>query len=154
MSEPDERASARADTQREAETEIAALTHSAAEARREADDYARDLRMAVDAYAKKHRQDAEEEARRTTAEAEARAASIVESAREAAGRIEHEARRQQEALRAETHRLEERRREALRGVRELVATLEDLVEDARVDVAPAASLDEALSDRRLLGRRH
>jgi cell division septum initiation protein DivIVA len=93
--------------------------------------------------------------RRTVSEAEARAKSILESAREGAERIETGARRHQEELRAETHRLEERRRQALRGVRELMTVLEDLLEEAHEE--PRAKRDETLettlADRRLLHRR-
>ena len=126
------------------------LTAEAERSRREADDYARDMRMAVEAYAKKHRQEAEEAARRLLDEAEARASSVLESAQEGARRIEEGAKRHQETLRAETQRLEERRREVLDGVRELMAVLGELVEDAK---AKPRELDAALADRRLLGRR-
>jgi cell division septum initiation protein DivIVA len=138
----------------DAEARIVELTHTATEARREADEYARDMRMAVEAYAKKHRHEAEDEARQTTSEAESRAKSILESARERAEKIEQSARRHQEELRAETHRLEDRRRQALRGVRELMAVLEELLQDANQEPARARdeSLDETLTDRRVLGR--
>ena len=132
-----------------AEAKIAELTNEAEESRREADEYARDLRMAVEAYAKKHRQDAEEGARRLTDEAEAWAKSVLESAQEGARRIDEEARRQQEKQRAETRRLEERRRRALKSVRELMTALEDLLEERQ---QPAPTLDEALADPRRLGR--
>jgi cell division septum initiation protein DivIVA len=124
------------------------LTWEAEQARREAEDYARDLRMAVEAYAKKHRQEAEAQARRLIQEAEASAKSLLESAEQTAKEIEEGARRHQAALRAETQRLEERRRQALSGVRELMAILEDALEGK-----PGKDLDETLSDRRLLGRR-
>ena len=48
--------------EQDAEARIVELTHTATEARREADEYARDMRMAVEAYAKKHRHEAEDEA--------------------------------------------------------------------------------------------
>jgi DNA anti-recombination protein RmuC len=134
---------------RAADAKIAELTNAAEESRREADEYARDLRMAVEAYAKKHRQDAEEEARRLTDEADARAKSVLESAEEGARRIEEEARLQQEKQRAETQRLEQRRRRALNSVRELMAALEKLLEEPG---HPAPTLDEALADPRRLGR--
>jgi len=137
---------------RSAQAKIAELTTEAEQSRREADDYARDMRMAVEAYAKKHRHDAEEGARRLTEEAEARVKSVLESAQEGARRIEEGARRHQETLRAETQRLEERRRQALHGVRELMAVLEDLLGEAKGEPSPE-ELDETLSDRRLLGRR-
>ena len=137
---------------RSAQAKIAELTKEAEQSRREADDYARDMRMAVEAYAKKHRHDAEEGARRLTEEAEARVKSVLESAQEGARRIEEGARRHQETLRAETQRLEERRRQALHGVRELMAVLEDLLDEAKGEPSPE-KLDETLSDRRLLGRR-
>jgi len=137
---------------RSAQAKIAELTTEAEQSRREADDYARDMRMAVEAYAKKHRHDAEEGARRLTEEAEARVKSVLESAQEGARRIEEGARRHQETLRAETQRLEERRRQALHGVRELMAVLEDLLDEAKGEPSPEEP-DETLSDRRLLGRR-
>jgi hypothetical protein len=134
-----------------ARAKIAELTDEAERSRREADDYARDMRLAVEAYAKKHRQDAEEAALRLADQAEARAKSILESAQEDARGIKEGARRQEEALRAETQRLEERRRQALSGVRELIAILEELVDEASEQ--PRQELDATLSDRRLLGRR-
>ena len=133
-----------------ARAKIAELTEEAEQSRREADEYARDMRMAVEAYAKKHRQDAEEAARRLTDEAEARAKSGLESAQEDARRIEAGARRHQETLRAETQRLEERHRQALNGVRELMAVFQDLLDDA--DGELRQELETALTDRRQLGR--
>ena len=133
------------------ESKIAELTQAADDASREAGEYARDMRMAVEAYAKKHRQDAEEEARRLVADAEARAKSIIESAREDTQRLDADERGRQEALRAETQRLEEGRRQALDGVRELAAILEELLEDAHAPRGP--TLDETLGDPRTLGRR-
>jgi len=109
-----------------------------------------DMRMAVEAYAKKHRHDAEEAARQLTDEAEARAKSILESAQEGAGRIEAGARRHQETLRAETQRLEGARRQALNGVGELMATLQELLGDTTGE--PRQELDATLTDRRVLGR--
>jgi cell division septum initiation protein DivIVA len=138
------------EARRTAQAKIAELTHEAEESRREADDYARDMRMAVEAYAKKHRQEAEQGARQLTDEAEARAKSVLASAQEGAREIEEGARRHHETLQAETHRLEERRKQALRGVRELMAILEELLDDA--NEAPGQPLDETLTDRRLLGR--
>jgi hypothetical protein len=87
-----------------------------------------------------------------TTEAEARVKSVLESAQEGARRIEEGARRHQETLRAETQRLEERRRQALHGVRELMAVLEDLLDEAKTEPSPE-ELNDTLSDRRLLGRR-
>ena len=133
-----------------AQAKIAELTDEAERSRREADDYARDLRMAVEAYAKKHRKDAEEAVRRLTDEAEARAKSVLESAQEGAHRIEEGARQHQEVLRAETRRLDERRRHALDGVRELMAGLEELLDEKKIE---PPDLDATLTDRRLLGRR-
>jgi hypothetical protein len=134
-----------------AQAKIAELTEEAERSRREADEYARDMRMAVEAYAKKHRQDAEEAAGQLTEEAEARAKSVLESAQESARRIEEGARRHQENLRSETQRLEERRRQALTGVRELMAVLQELLDDANEE--PRQGLDATLTDRRHL-RRH
>jgi cell division septum initiation protein DivIVA len=133
-----------------ARAKIAELTEEAERSRREADEYARDMRMAVEAYAKKHRHDAEEAARQLTDEAEARAKSILESAQEGAGRIEAGARRHQETLRAETQRLEGARRQALNGVGELMATLQELLGDTTGE--PRQELDATLTDRRVLGR--
>ena len=134
-----------------ARAKIAELTEEAERSRGEADEYARDMRMAVEAYAKKHRQDAEEAARQLTAEAEARAKSILESAQEGARRIEEGAHRHQETLRSETQGLEERRRQALTGVRELMAVLKELLDDANEE--PRRGLDATLTERRQL-RRH
>jgi len=134
-----------------AQAKIAELTEEAERSRREADEYARDMRMAVEAYAKKHRQDAEKAARQLTDEAEARAKSVLASAEEGARRIEEGARRHEETQRAETQRLEERHRQALTGVRELMAVLQELLDDANEE--PRQGLDVTLKDRRQL-RRH
>jgi len=72
------------------------------------------------------------------------------AAQEGAQEIEEGARRHQEAIRAETQRLEERRKQALRGVRELMAILEELLDEAKESARQP--LDETLTDRRLLGR--
>jgi hypothetical protein len=138
--------------ERDADARIAELSRDAETTRREVEEYARDMRLAVEGYATKHRQDAEEEARRTTSEAEARSKAILESAQENAARLEEGATRHQQALRAETHRLEERRSRVLDGVRELMAVLEELLEDAKALPPRGEALDETLADDRMLSR--
>src|SRR5205807_8520621 len=100
---------------------------SAARMREEAEDYARDIRLAVEAYASQHRRQAEEEARELVSEAEHRAASIREGAESVAQQLEEEARKRQDQIRLETRALEERRREAMSGLRELAIQLQDLL---------------------------
>jgi cell division septum initiation protein DivIVA len=136
-------------TRETAQVKITELTSEAEQLRREAEDYARDMRMAVEAYATKHRQDAEAEARRLTEGAEGQAKAILETAHARAQRIDEAARRQEETLRAESQRLEQRRRQALRSVGELMAMLEELVDETHEQ---RLELDETLKDRRLLGR--
>jgi DNA anti-recombination protein RmuC len=137
-------------TREAAGAKIAELTEEAERSRSEADEYARDMRMAVEAYARKHRQDAEEAARDLINQAEARAKSSLESAQEGARRFEDGARRHQEQLRSEIQRLEERRRQALDGIRDLLGILEELVDDAGGE--ERQELDATLKERGALGR--
>src|ERR687888_633573 len=111
-----------------------------------------EAKRAADQLLKDARRSADEKIAELARDAEARAKSVLASAEERAKEIEDRARRRQEDLRAETQRLEERRRQALDGVRELMAILEDLFDEAREEPG-GADLDEALSDRRLLERR-
>jgi len=95
--------------------------------RREADEYAKDVRAAVEAYAKDQRREAEEQARRTIADADAEARAMREAAQAMAARLEEEARRGTLKLREDTRALEDRRQRALDELREIAATLQDLV---------------------------
>ncbi len=93
----------------------------------EADQYAADVRNAVDSYAQKHRRDAEGEVRETLASAQAEARAMREAAQAMAGQLEEEARRAREGLLSETRALEDRRGRALDDLRDIAATLQDLV---------------------------
>ena len=95
--------------------------------RREADEYAKDVRAAVEAYAKDQRREAEEQARRTIADADAEARAMREAAQAMAARLEEEARRGTLKLREDTRALEDRRQRSLDELREIAATLQDLV---------------------------
>ena len=111
---------------------------------REAEEYARDLRLAVEAYASARRREAEDEARRIVAEAEARARELRGDAERQAAEVEAAARRRAEELRGECHALEERRRRALEGLQEIAAQLQDLLPQRRDE----ETLPEALSVKR------
>ena len=95
--------------------------------RRQADEYAKDVRAAVESYAKEQRREAEERARATVAAADAEARAMREAAQALAARLEEEARRGTLKLREDTRALEDRRQRALDDLREIAATLQDLV---------------------------
>ena len=90
--------------------------------RAEADDYARDIRVAVDSYGTQARREAEEEARKLLADAEEQARATREAAQEMANQIEEGERRRHESLVLEVKSLEERRqRDARRPFRGMAA---------------------------------
>src|ERR671937_1914794 len=143
---------ARAKANQEAEARIQELVRDPQRDRDEAENYARDIRLAVEAYASKHRQQAEEEARGLISEAERRAEALRQAAQEVSDEIEEAALRRQEMLREEARKLEERRRTALEGLRDIAASIGDLLSDAG-DRREAETLPEALEGRRRrLGR--
>ena len=126
----------------EAETE-------AEQVRREADEYAKEVRAAVEAYAKEQRRRAEDEARAAVAAADAEARAMREAAQAMAARLEEEARRGTLKFREDTRALEERRQRALDDLREIAATLEDLVQGGVTGRAGAPeSIANARSRRR------
>ena len=99
----------------------------AATIRASADEYAADVRQAVDAYANQQRRQADAEAAKTVEEGLAEAQALRESAQSLARQLEREARARANALRAETRTLEDRRERALDGLRDIAATLGDLL---------------------------
>jgi DNA repair protein SbcC/Rad50 len=117
--------------------------------RREADEYAKDVRAAVEAYAKTQRREAEEQARQAIADADAEARAMREAAQSMAARLEEEARRGTLKLREDTRALEDRRQRALDELREIAATLQDLVRSG-VTARPGAPepIENARSVRR------
>ena len=97
--------------------------------REEADQYALDVRNAVDSYAQKHRREAEAEIRDMLESAQAEARAMREAAQAMAGQLQEEARRAREGLSNDTRALEDRRTRALDDLRDIAATLQDLVAD-------------------------
>ena len=120
----------------EAEAQAQGVFAEAEQVRAEAEEYARDLRLAVDAYATRQRREAEEEARNTVTRAEARARATREAAEEAAREVERVAQRRQEDMLAEARLLEERRRRVLESLRDVALQLEQVpVTDGDADDA-------------------
>jgi hypothetical protein len=99
----------------------------AATIRASAEEYADDVRQAVDAYANQLRREADAEAAQTVEAGLAEARALRESAQSLVRQVEREARARAEALRAETRGLEDRRERALDDLRDIAATLEDLL---------------------------
>jgi hypothetical protein len=130
---------------------LRAAEEAAAQIRADADAYASDTRHAVDSYASHERRAAEEEARRTLEAAQAEARAVREAAEAIAGRLEEESQERGEELREEIRVLEERRNRAVDDLREIAATLEDVLAgrtDTRAREPGSASLAEALSLKR------
>jgi len=107
----------------EAAVRVEELTREAQRMRAEADDYARDIRVAVDSYGTQARREAEQEARNVLSDAENQARATREAAQEMANQIEEGARRQHESLVREAKSLEERRQRVLDSLRDLAAQL-------------------------------
>jgi len=108
----------------------------AATIRASAEEYAADVRHAVDTYANQQRREAEAEASRTVEAGLAEARAMREAAQAMARRLEDEARARADALRADTRGLEERRARALEELRDIAATLGDLVGGDRPPAEP------------------
>jgi hypothetical protein len=136
-----------AGAERTAEARIQELVRDSERLHSEAEEYARDIRLAVEAYATSHRRQAEEEARELLAEAERRAESIRTAAQEAAEQSAQTALRRHEALREETRTLEDRRRTALDALIEISESVRDLLGDREQDRQPDELVD-ALDDQR------
>lgn len=117
--------------------------------RREADEYANDVRAAVESYANQQRREAEEQARQTIAAADAEARAMREAAQAMASHLEEEARRGTLKLREDTRALEDRRQRALDDLREIAATLQDLV---RGGAAARPGAPEPIASARSLRR--
>jgi len=117
--------------------------------RASADEYAADVRQAVDAYGNQQRREAEADAARTVEAGLAEARAIREAAQAMARRLEDEARAHADGLRSETRGLEERRARAVEDLRDIAATLEDLLGGDR----PAAAPEPITSARSLRRRR-
>ena len=108
----------------DASARIQELVSEAERTRSEADDYARDIRVAIDGYGTQQRREADEEARQILADAEEQAHATHEAARDAALQIEGEARAR---LHEEVRSLEERRAQIVHELSELAAHLSDLI---------------------------
>lgn len=132
----------------DASTRVDELTREAERTRRDAEDYARDIRQAVDSYGTQQRREAEEEARGTLADAEEQARATREAAQEMALQIEGDARRRQERLRDEVRSLEERRQRVVEGLREMAAQLNELFPELEPGAREAEMLDALEVERR------
>jgi vacuolar-type H+-ATPase subunit E/Vma4 len=128
--------------EKQAASQIEELTHAAARARADADDYARDVRTAVHSYGTQQRHEAEEVARRVVADAEEQARAMREAAEEMAEQIQRDAHQRHETLQKEVKEVEARRQRALEGLRDIAAQLEDVL----VEPAGKARQDESLMD--------
>jgi chromosome segregation ATPase len=127
-------AAEQAATQIRADAEVEAATIRAS-----ADEYADDVRQAVDTYANQQRRESEAEAAKAVEAGLAEARAMREAAQSMARQLEQEARARADALRAETRGLEERRSRALDELRDIAATLEDLLGgDLQAAERPAA----------------
>ena len=71
---------------------IEELTREAAQAKTEADQYARDMTEAADSYGTQHRRTVEEEARRLLTDAETKSKEQLEAAQAKADELEHNGR--------------------------------------------------------------
>jgi cell division septum initiation protein DivIVA len=134
------------DTMRRAEADAQArideLTREAERTRRQADEYARDIRQAVDSYGTQARREADEQARQALTAAEDEARAVREAAQAMAEQIQADARKRHESLHGEAKALEERRQRVLDGIRDLAAQLQD----ALVEPARATREDDSLVD--------
>jgi chromosome segregation ATPase len=133
--------------QGEASARIEELTRESERERREAEEYARDIRVAVDSYGTQQRREAEEEARQILADAEEQARATREAAQEMAQQIGSETQTRHERLRDEIRALEERRSRVVTDLQELAAQLHDLV-PKRDAVARETELLDALEVER------
>jgi vacuolar-type H+-ATPase subunit H len=132
----------------DASTRVDELTREAERTRREAEDYARDIRQAVDSYGTQQRRESEEEARGILADAEEQARATREAAQEIALQIEGDARRRQERLREEVRSLEERRQRVVESLREMAAQLNDLFPELEPRARENEMLDALEVERR------
>ena len=132
----------------DAATRVDELTREAERTRRDAEDYARDIRQAVDSYGTQQRRESEEEARGILADAEEQARATREAAQEIALQIEGDARRRQERLREEVRSLEERRQRVVESLREMAAQLNDLFPELEPGARETEMLDALEVERR------
>lgn len=132
----------------DAATRIDELTRGAERTRREAEEYARDIRQAVDSYGTQQRREAEEEARGILADAEEQARATREAAQEMALQIEGDARRHQDRLREDARSLEERRRRVVESLRDMAAQLNDLFPELEPSARENELLDALEVERR------
>ena len=115
---------------------IEELTREAAQAKTEADQYARDMTEAADSYGTQHRRTVEEEARRLLAESEAKAKETLAAAQEKAEELESTVVQRHETLQREAKMLEERKQRVLESLRDLAAQIQDALVEP-VEQAPA-----------------
>jgi vacuolar-type H+-ATPase subunit E/Vma4 len=132
----------------DASTRVDELTREAERTRRDAEDYARDIRQAVDSYGTQQRREAEEEARGILADGEEQARATREAAQEMALQIEGDARRRQERLREEVRSLEERRQRVVESLRDMAAQLNDLFPELEPSAREGEMLDALEVERR------
>jgi hypothetical protein len=124
---------------------VETLTAEAQRVREDAEHYAGDIKSAVENYAGQRRRETDEEVGRLLGEAERQARAIREAAEEMAGQIEAAARARNDHLRDEVRLLEERRERARAGLRDIGASIEDLLPSP---VRPEETLVDALERRR------
>jgi colicin import membrane protein len=132
----------------DASTRVDELTREAERTRRDAEEYARDIRQAVDSYGTQQRREAEEEARGILADGEEQARATREAAQEMALQIEGDARRRQERLREEVRSLEERRQRVVESLRDMAAQLNDLFPELEPSARESEMLDALEVERR------
>jgi chromosome segregation ATPase len=105
---------------------IQELTGKGNEIRAQAEEEARDLRLAVESYAKSRRREADEEAAGVVNRAEGRAKELLAEAQQRARHAVDELSGRREELQTEVNRLEAHREQLLRGLRELAARISQL----------------------------
>jgi hypothetical protein len=138
----------RARAEDDARSRVAAGETDAQQTRADAETYANDTRNAVDSYATQRRREVEAETSRLHSEAEAHARAVREAAEEMAKRLEADARAKVAALEEEATAIDTDLQQTLRGVRDVGARIERLLQHSRQE----GSLIEALSvDRRSSG---
>ena len=113
--------------ERLAQERIAELTAEAERTRRDADDYASDVRVAVDSFASQERRDAAQEAERSRAAAQEEARAMREAAEAMAQDIASRGASPRRELRQEIRLLDDRRVRVVEGLRDFAAQLEDVL---------------------------